>query len=355
MSAISSPINLLPAELIETVNTAELTALRAIMKGTAQDTGQEFFCSLVRNLNIATGVANAFIAEFANDPTRVRTLAFWKHGEFIENREWELAGTPCEDVARGKLCHYPSGAWKQFPKEEKEVESYLGVPLQDSEGNILGHLALFDSCMMPPEPRLLFTFHIFAARAAAELSRLRAEEQLRQSEERFCDLFDEAPIAYVHEDVESRFIRANRAAMRILGITPEQVPGMVGMSFVPNTPDVQRRVQEAFASVGRGTDTSSVVLELRRKDNGKPIWIQWWSKPDPSGHYNTRTMFIDITDRVLMEQEQARLQAQNQYLQEEIKSAYNFEEIVGAQCKDSIVTWQCPAGSGNGCIGLDPG
>ena len=40
-------------------------------------------------------------------------------------------------------------------------------------------------------------------------------------------------------------------------------------------------------------------------------------------------MIVDITERVLMEQEQARLQAQNLYLQEEIKSVHNFEEIVG--------------------------
>jgi formate hydrogenlyase transcriptional activator len=40
-------------------------------------------------------------------------------------------------------------------------------------------------------------------------------------------------------------------------------------------------------------------------------------------------MFIDITGRVLAEQEQARLRAQNLYLQEEIKSVHNFEEIVG--------------------------
>jgi transcriptional regulator with GAF, ATPase, and Fis domain len=90
-----------------------------------------------------------------------------------------------------------------------------------------------------------------------------------------------------------------------------------------------KRFREAFASVGKGTDTSGVVLEMRRKDTGAPLWIQWWSKPDPSGTY-TRTMFVDITDRVLMEQEQARLQAQNLYLQEEIKSVHNFEEIVGA-------------------------
>jgi formate hydrogenlyase transcriptional activator len=70
------------------------------------------------------------------------------------------------------------------------------------------------------------------------------------------------------------------------------------------------------------------VLELRRKDSGKPIWIEWWSKPDPSGTY-TRTMFLDITDRVQMEQERARLQAQNRYLRDEIKSLHNVDEVVG--------------------------
>src|SRR5262249_48503141 len=49
---------------------------------------------------------------------------------------------------------------------------------------------------------------------------------------------------------------------------------------------------------------------------------------DPGGQY-TRTMFLDITDRVLAEQEKARLEQQNLYLQEEIKSAHNFDEIVG--------------------------
>jgi len=142
-------------------------------------------------------------------------------------------------------------------------------------------------------------------------------------------LFDEAPIAYVHETLDSRFLRANRAARRILGITPEDVPHMVGKDMVPDTPDAQRRMHEAFESVGTGTDTSGVVLELRRKDTGNPIWIQWWSNPDRSGSY-TRTMFIDITERVLLEQEQARLKAQNLYLQEELKAVHNFEEIVGA-------------------------
>jgi transcriptional regulator with GAF, ATPase, and Fis domain len=42
-----------------------------------------------------------------------------------------------------------------------------------------------------------------------------------------------------------------------------------------------------------------------------------------------RSILVDITARVLAERERARLQEQNLYLQEEIKSVHNFEQIVG--------------------------
>jgi formate hydrogenlyase transcriptional activator len=74
--------------------------------------------------------------------------------------------------------------------------------------------------------------------------------------------------------------------------------------------------------------TRGVVVELRRKDDGKPIWIEIWAKPEPGGKY-TRTMFLDVTDRVLMEREQGRLAVENIYLREEIQSVHNFGEIVG--------------------------
>ena len=309
----------------------DVAALRAIMEGTVRSTGQEFFQSLVRHLAQAVGTRFAMVAEFAG-AGRARTVAYWCRDKIVDNVEWDLAGTPCEEVVRGRLCHHPTGVKEKFPDDkplvEWGIESYLGVPLCDSQGTHLGHMAVFDDRPMPAEPRRQYTFQIFAARAAAELERLKMEQRLKNSEERYRDLYEEAPIAYVIEDLDSRFISANRAAMRILGITPEEVPGTVGKSFIPDTPEAQRRVTEAFASIGRGTNASGVVLELRRKDNGKPIWIQRWSKPEPDGKF-TRTMFVDITDKVLAEQEQARLTAQNVYLQEEIKSVHNFEEIVG--------------------------
>jgi PAS domain S-box-containing protein len=154
------------------------------------------------------------------------------------------------------------------------------------------------------------------------------EQENTRLEEQFRDLFEEAPIAYVLEGLDSGFIRANRAALRILGVKPEEVSGMFGKSLVPDTPDAQRRLREALDSIGRGTDTSGVVLEMRRKDDGKPVWVEWWSRPEAGGKY-TRTMFIDITDRVLLEQEKARLESQNAYLLDEIRSEQNFGDIIG--------------------------
>jgi PAS domain S-box-containing protein len=309
----------------------ELAALRAIVEGTARHIGQEFFQSLVRHLAPAVGTRYAFVAVFAGG-TKVRTLAFWFRDRITDNIEWDVIGTPCEDVVRGNLCHYPTGVRDRFPDDrpmvEWAIESYLGAPLCDAQGRHLGHLAVFDERPMPAEPRKFFTFRIFAARAAAELERLQFEKHLLESEEQYRDLFEEAPIGYVKEDLQSRFIAANRAALRILGLQPEEAAGTVGMSLVADTPDAQQRVRAAFAAAGRGTDTSGVVLELRRKDDGRPVWVQWWSRPEPSGKY-TRTVIADITERVLMEQEKARLQQQNLYLREEINSVHNFEEIIG--------------------------
>jgi formate hydrogenlyase transcriptional activator len=143
------------------------------------------------------------------------------------------------------------------------------------------------------------------------------------------DLFEEAPVAYVHEDMATRFIRANRAAREILGISAEEVTHTIGTSLVVDSPEAQQNVREALEQLRIGGRTEHRILELCRRDNGERIWVQWWSKPAPSGAY-TRSMFIDITQQVLLEQERARLTAQNVYLQEEIKSEHNFEEIIGA-------------------------
>src|SRR5260370_14764112 len=161
----------------------ELAALRAIVDGTAHSMGEEFFQNLVRHLARSLSVNYAFVAEFASPETttRARTISFWARDRIAENFEWTLACTPCEEVVHGKLCHHPSRVRQSFPKDsslvERGIESYLGVPLRDPEGKVLGHFAVFDDRPMPEEPRKLLTFQILPARDAADLVHLRLERE----------------------------------------------------------------------------------------------------------------------------------------------------------------------------------
>lgn len=310
---------------------ADLDRLQLLVDGTSAASPEEVFANLTASLGRGLGARLVILAETSTEG-RAQTLASWPNLPREGDREWEVAGSPFAGLAPGGLIQLRSITQNEFPSLPQlrglAVQGVLGLSLATEEGEPVGFLAAFTEQAPAATAADVAIVRILAARAVAELTRRRLQRTLGESEERLRDLFDEAPIAYVHEGLDSRFIRANRVAMQTLGITPDQVVGTLGMSFIPDTPEAQKRVQDAFASIGRGADTRGVVLELRRRDNGKPLWIQWWSRPDPSGTY-TRTMFIDITERVLLEQEQARLQAQNLYLQEEIKLAHNFEEIIG--------------------------
>jgi PAS domain S-box-containing protein len=229
------------------------------------------------------------------------------------------------------------------------IQFYAAAPLRNHEGFNLGTVWVLDQ-----KPRELAsseaeTLRMLAALAmnqmelrlyAESVARLeRAErtigEQLReanqrlaQSEEQFRDLFEEAPIAYVHQAVDTRIFRANRAAMQILGVKPDEIGDLLGTSFFPDTPEAQRRLRDALPLLATGTDEKGVLLELRRRDDGRPLWVRWWCRPEPTGRY-TRSMFMDITDQVLMEQQKARLEAQNAYLLDEIRAEQNFGDIIG--------------------------
>jgi PAS domain S-box-containing protein len=201
----------------------EQAALRMILEGTASETGEKFFMALVENLARALGTDGAWVTEYVPQERLLRALAFRLDDEWVQDFEQPIDGTPCRVVIEERrLVHYPDRVLEIYPDEQRlqrvGAVSYMGVPLIDLDGTILGHMAVMDRQVMPARPQSLTMFEIFAGRAAAELRRLRAERAVRAREAQLAGLVDSALDAIVQLDGELRVIGLNPAAERTFGL-----------------------------------------------------------------------------------------------------------------------------------------
>jgi predicted ATPase/transcriptional regulator with GAF, ATPase, and Fis domain len=211
--------------------------LRSIVEGTAAVTGGDFFSALVRHLASAIGVRYAFVTECTDQTrTRVRTLAFWAGESLAENIEYDLALTPCEAVIAGQVCHHVSELQQLFPGDKDLVtlgaQSFIGLPMSDDSGEIIGHLAVLDDRPMPDASRAMSVLTIFAARAGAELQRLLAEQELREAlaeVERLKNRL-QAENVYLQEE-----IRREHNFTEIVGNSPALLDVLAGVERVAPT------------------------------------------------------------------------------------------------------------------------
>src|SRR6185436_6139597 len=121
----------------------------AVVEGTAATTGTDFLRSLAEHLARALGVRYAFISEaLGQPPERTRLLAQWTGKELGGPLELVLAGTPSERIFEQPVTFFPRDVWRLFPGDrllaEREIESYLAIPLFDSAQRPLGHMGVMD-------------------------------------------------------------------------------------------------------------------------------------------------------------------------------------------------------------------
>ena len=160
------------------------SALSSLVRATSGVTGQDFFRVLVRDLAKLLQFQYVFITECLDElkPATVRILAFWCKNEYGENFEYSLNDIPCEQVFGGEARYYTRDLQIIFPQDEDlllvQAQAYIGVPMFDSSGRIIGHFVAMDDRSIEDRNLGLNLMEIFAPRAALELARQRKQEQL---------------------------------------------------------------------------------------------------------------------------------------------------------------------------------
>jgi PAS domain S-box-containing protein len=210
--------------------------IRAIFEGTAGSTGEQFFAALVKNLARVLNTYSAWVTEYIEETKSLRTLAFWVDGRLIENITIDITGTPCEVVINNvHLVHFPDNMMQLFPDSaiirDFHVVSYMGVPLLDTDGKILGNLAVLDDQPMPEEPKSEALFHIFAARASAELQRIRAEAEIRSSEEKYRRIVESTGEGFILLNKNFEITDVNTALCQLIGTPSENIIGKSPLDF----------------------------------------------------------------------------------------------------------------------------
>ncbi|MDF0645804.1 MAG: sigma 54-interacting transcriptional regulator [Nitrospira sp.] len=313
------------------------TALRAILEGTATETGQRFFAALVQNLVKALGTHGAWVTEYFPEKRRLRALAFWMDGRWVKDYEVDIVGTPCERVIdTAKLVHFPDRVLEIYPHEEElkaaGAVSYMGAPLQDTDGRILGHMAVIDRRPIPEEPRVHAIFQIFAARAAAELQRLRAEAQVHEREEKVGRLLNSAMDAIIELDDHLRITRVNPATEKVFHCPAEKMTGLDFRQFVSRG-DADRLVAFIAELDGRpeGLQARWIPggLTARRPDGESFPAETTLSRFELHDRKFTTLILRNVHDRVEAEQKIRSLTAEAELLREELQALHRDGALIG--------------------------
>ncbi|MDH4086354.1 MAG: sigma 54-interacting transcriptional regulator [Nitrospira sp.] len=312
-------------------------ALRAILEGTATETGQQFFAALVQNLAKALGTHGAWVTEYFPELRRLRALAFWMDGQWVTDYEVDIAGTPCERVIdTAKLVHFPDRILEIYPHEEElkaaGAVSYMGVPLQDTDGQVLGHMAVIDRRPIPEEPRVHAIFQIFAARAAAELQRMRAEVEVREREEKVGRLLSSAMDAIIELDDHLHITHVNPASEKTFRCRANEMIGQDFRCFVrPDDADRLLALTDELDKRPEGQRSMWIPGGLTARCPGGQSFPAEATLSRFELHRRKFTTLIlrNIYDRVRAEETIQSLTTETELLREELQALHQDGALLG--------------------------
>ena len=146
-------------------------------------------------------------------------MAAWLDGKPLQNFEYELATTPCRAMV-GRVSRFVgSGVHGEYTPgtvfSAKGFDSYAAHSLMSSTGEQMGLVVALDRAALADQALTEALLKIFAARAAAEIERTRAEQSYRE-------IFDAAEDAiFVHDWDTGAIIDISAKAAELFGYSRE--------------------------------------------------------------------------------------------------------------------------------------
>ncbi|MCC5872361.1 MAG: response regulator [Gammaproteobacteria bacterium] len=195
------------------------------------EAGLRFLDDLLRQLLASTRADQVLVGHLSKDGRRVGVQRRLVAGEPVAMTDYPLAGSPCENVFEVELSVHPENVAARFPDDamlaEAGVEGYAGIRLVGEGGNAKGILVLLFQRPIDDADGVADSLERAAPRVTLELERLRYEQRLTQSEQRYRALVESSQDGVlVHRGFE--LLYANPAAARLAGYDSAEALVAVG-------------------------------------------------------------------------------------------------------------------------------
>jgi PAS domain S-box-containing protein len=241
-----------------------------LANGVSTQSGQTFFTSLANYLTRTLQADYALISELLTDrQTSVQTLAVSHNGKLIPNFEYDLVGTPCENVVQKSLSLYPRDVNRQFPEDhmlmDLGIQGYAGIPLRDSKGGTLGLITVMFCRPIEQEKQIRSILKVFAVRAEGEMERQQRERELAK----LAAVVEQSTEAVVLMDVNWKIRYINSSVTHILGYQLDEIDGM-GIRIFAADEDAMQIRQEILQQMSMGQPWSGRRI-IKRKDSGQVV------------------------------------------------------------------------------------
>lgn len=284
-------------------------AIRNIAAGVSAQTGKDCYDQLVEHLAKLFDADYAFIGlldEHGSDT--VNTLAVWAQGELADNINYPLNNTPCAEIIGESTYCYPAGVQKIFPRDpllaEMSVDSFIGTPLFDSQGQPTGLIAVLNSKSMQESPQIAEILEIFSARVTAELERSKIHQQLLNAKQKLALHILQTPLGVIEWDTDFRVAAWNPAAEKMFGYTKEEALGRSAVELIiPDEflPHVDGIWQALLANRGGTRSTNDNITK-----DGRMISCEWYNTPlvtEDGKVIGVASLVDDVTVRIQAERE----------------------------------------------------
>lgn len=190
--------------------------------------GAGFFTTLAEYLGKTLSIDYVLISR-VKDGKNASTLANYRLGGIHPNFVYALKNTPCEIIYGEKLCSYPQNVQDLFPKDpilpKMKAQSYSGIPLWDSGGNPLGLIALIHTQPLHNINRIESVLQLVSPNTGQEIERLEAEEKLRESEEKYRNIFENVQDVFYQTDLDGKILEMSPSIKILSGYELDELLG----------------------------------------------------------------------------------------------------------------------------------